>query len=137
MRRPLCMVGLILLLVGGCIEELEGFLYFNWNTLPPDTTSQLTVTIAGEVVRTPPRQNLTTIVTAVGAAQTVVDTTSGFGLFSLDIPLVTDATNEITITAGDNTGATSPNPGVFVVVQRGAPPASRASSPAPRATPPG
>ena len=106
------------LFCAACIEELEGFLYFNWTHTPEDTVSTVEVRIAGQVVRTPPRQGLITVVTAQGGATSVADTVSDFGLFDFDVPLTLNAENQITVSATDNTGATSPEPRTFVVVHR-------------------
>jgi len=122
MKKSLFTLAAAALLGSACIEELEGFLYFNWDAVPDDTVSTTEVQIAGQVVRTPPRQGLITLVTAQGGASTVVDTVSDFGLFDFNVPLVLNAENQITVAAEDNTGATTPNPRTFVVVHRDAMP---------------
>ncbi len=125
MKRSLLLLGATLLFSSACIEELEGFLYFNWTFVPDDTVSTSEVRIAGQVVRTPPRQGLVTIVAARGGATSVVDTTSDFGLFDLLVPLTPNAENQIVVSAVDNTGATSPNPRTFIVVHSDASPTNR------------
>lgn len=118
-RRVLCGILVVAaLLTTSCLEEQKGILYFNWNTIPPDTVSELTARIEGEVVRSPARTGLITVVIAEGGAATVEDTASGFGVFRLDVPLVANSENLISVSASDNTGAVSPNPRVFVVVHR-------------------
>ena len=111
----------VVFLAVGCIQELQGFLVIVLTQEPPDTTSALQVTIAGEVGRNPKRQFLTTVVTVTGGAATAVDTTDDFKLFSVTVPLVPDTANVLSITASDNTGATMTGPLVRTVVQQSAP----------------
>jgi hypothetical protein len=124
MNRSITVCAAAALLTLGCIQEQQGFLYFNWSSVPPDETSDIEVTIEGDVVRTPPRQGLVTVVTAQGGAATAVDTTANFGLFSLRVELVPNSENRIIVSARDNTGAGSPNNRTFIVLHSDAAPAS-------------
>ena len=111
----------VVFLAAGCIQELQGFLVIVLTQEPPDTTSALQVTIAGEVGRDPKRQFLTTVVTVTGGAATAADTTDSFNRFSVTVPLVPDTANVLSIAASDNTGATMTGPLVRTVVQQSAP----------------
>ena len=100
-----------------CIEELDGFLFLNVSAFPPDTTFNETVELAGSVVRTPARTDLLYIVTVTGGALTVSDTANLHGLFSVTIPLTTDAENHLIATASDGVGSATPSPWKKTVVQ--------------------
>ena len=118
-----------LLTAPACITEQQGLLYFSdVTTVPPDTTSEEQVEIAGVVFRTPPRTGLITVVTATGGVLTVVDTANLHMQFSVTVPLLEDAVNYLTLTASDNSGAVAPNPATWTVVQMPAAGASRVSS---------
>ncbi|UCD23191.1 MAG: hypothetical protein JSW51_09020 [Gemmatimonadota bacterium] len=110
-------------LVGtACLEESDGFLYIgNLSSIPPDTTYEETVRLSGQVVRTPPRQDVFLVVTVTGGTITVSDTATQLGIFDVTIPLnltqgdTTD--NNLIATASDGIGSPTPNPWTKTVVQ--------------------
>ena len=117
-RRFVWLFGAAVLLTA-CFEEPSTFISINYSTTPPATTSDSSVQIAGEAVRSPPQQGLITVITVSGGATTVVDTTTSFQLFNTDVPLVIGATNRLLVSAADNSGATTNGQREFVVVQQG------------------
>jgi hypothetical protein len=128
MKKSILATLSVMLLGAACIEELDGILFFNWYGLPPDTTTSPVVQFQGEVVRTPARLGYITVVTAVGGAEAVVDTASDLGLFTLEVPLVANSENNISISASDNSGATTPGPTTMTVVHVDQLPASTGDS---------
>jgi len=107
------------MLVGAaCITEADGVLFLSVDTVVPDTTAQEQLTLAGQIVRTPARQGLITVVKVSGGAVTAVDTATLHGLFSVNVPLLTNSDNHLSLTASDNTGAQTTGPWLRTVVQR-------------------
>lgn len=106
-----------------CLTESDGFLYLTaLSTVPPDTTYESTVRLSGQVVRTPPRQDVVMVVTVTGGEITVADTaTLQGGFFDVTVPLmvsVGDTTyNHLVATASDGVGSATPNPWEKTVVQ--------------------
>jgi len=106
-----------------CLTESDGFLYLTaLSTVPPDTTYESTVRLSGQVVRTPPRQDVVMVVTVTGGEITVADTaTLQGGFFDITVPLNTtvgDATdNNLVAIASDGLGSPTPNPWEQTVVQ--------------------
>ena len=106
------------ILLAACFEDPSTFIHINYNTMPPATTTDSSVQLAGEAVRSPPQQGLITVITVSGGAVTVFDTTNTFQLFAIDVPLVSGATNRLLVSAADNSGATTNGQREFVVVQQ-------------------
>ena len=59
------------IVLAGCITELQGLLFLQIDVPPPDTTSQLTVSISGRVIRSPVKQGLETTLHVTGGAEPV------------------------------------------------------------------
>lgn len=108
----------VVLLAVACISEPEGQLFIIIDGRPPAVTSNPNVTIAGQAWRDPARKDPTVVVTVTGGLSTAVDTTNGFRLFSVTVPLVRNAENRLSFSATDNTGAVSLNLVEVVIVQQ-------------------
>ena len=115
-RRFVWRVGAAMV-VAACVTEASGLLFINFTTTPPSVTTDSVVQIAGEVVRTPNRQGILTVVTVTGGAETTIDTTNNFLLFLVDVPLNLGATNRLVVTARDTSGATTASEREFMVAQ--------------------
>ena len=125
MNKSLAACAIACLVVGAaCITEAEGVLYLTVDTDVPDTTSQGQLALAGQFVRTPARQDLVTVIRVTGGAVTAVDTANLHGLFSVNVPLLTNSDNHLSLTASDNTGAQTTGPWERTVVHRDAAPAA-------------
>jgi len=107
-----------------CITEAAGVLFLSVDTAVPDTTSLGQLALAGQVVRTPARQDLVTVIRVTGGAVTAVDTVNLHGLFSVNVPLLTNSDNHLSLTASDNTGARTTGPWERTVVHLDAAPAA-------------
>jgi len=57
------------------------------------------------------------VVTVTGGAVTAVDTANLHGLFTVTVPLTTNADNHLSLTARDNTGASTTSAWERTVVQ--------------------
>jgi hypothetical protein len=90
---------------GACITEPRGILSFNITGAPPDTTSASSVSISGDVVRSPPKQGLAYVVTVTGGAREEKVGTNNFGQFTINVVLKKDMTNVLVMTADDGTGS--------------------------------
>ncbi len=106
MKKVLIPIAL-LLTAAGCIADLPPVLAISVHAPPPDSTTQQTVTIAGQVVRSPPSASATFTVTVQGGAATVEEPANTFGVFTLDVTLNRFEVNVLTLRARDNTGAVS------------------------------
>jgi hypothetical protein len=116
-----------LVLGAACLTGDDPILYVVVNSPVADTTSDAQVGIGGEVHRSPQLEAAILVVTVTGGAITVVDTANLHGLFTLTVPLTTNAENHLSLTAQDNTGASSVGPWEKTVVHidpPSAPPAS-------------
>ena len=118
--KHLVVVSLALVLLAvACITEQEGEIFIILDTQLPAVTSDPDVTIAGQAVRTPPRDDPIVVVTVTGGLSTVVDTTnSATTLFEVTVPLVRNTENRLSFSARDNTGAVSRNTVEVVIVQQ-------------------
>ena len=110
-----------LLLGAACLTGDDAVLFVAVDPAVPDTTSDLQVGLTGEVWRTPQQESAILVVTVTGGAITVIDTATLHGLFSVTVPLTTNAANYLSLTAHDNTGATTTGPWQRTVVQVEAP----------------
>lgn len=88
-----------------CITGSDPALFINFDTFPPDTTSETQIFVSGEVVRVPPRVNSVKTLTVTGGASTVSVTADDFGLWEIIIPLRRNTTNLLVFVATDDTGA--------------------------------
>ena len=104
------------IVLAGCITELQGLLFLQIDVPPPDTTSQITVSIAGRVVRSPVKQGLETTLHVAGGAEPVDQITDDFGLFDVSVPLNVRTDNVLVLSAEDGTDALSEEK-EFVVTQ--------------------
>ncbi len=104
------------IVLAGCITELQGLLFLQIDVLPPDTTSQLTVSIAGRVIRSPVKQGLETTLHVTGGAEPVNHITEDFGLFDVSVPLNVGTDNVLVLSVEDGTDALSEET-MFVVTQ--------------------
>ncbi len=95
------------LALAGCIADLPPVLAISVHTPPPDSTTQQAVTIAGQVVRSPPSATASFTVTVEGGAATVEEPANSFGVFTLEVTLNRFQVNQLTLRARDNTGAVS------------------------------
>ena len=108
------------IILAGCITEPQGLLFLQIDVPPPDTTSQITVSIAGRVVRSPVKQGLETTLHVAGGAEPVDQITNDFGLFDVSVPLNVGTDNVLVLSAEDGTDALSEEK-EFVVTQIPAP----------------
>ena len=115
-RLIACGTAAILLVGTACLTEGDPVLYVVVNSFVPDTTSEPQLGLSGEVHRTPQEQDAVMVVTVTGGVLTVVDTANLHGIFSLTVPLQTNAENDLSLTAHDNTGATTTGPWQRTVV---------------------
>ena len=92
--------------------------------MPPVSTSQLTVSIAGRVVRSPVKQGLETTLHVTGGAEPVDQITDDFGLFDVSVPLNVGTDNVLVLSAEDGTDAVSDTK-EFTVTQIPAPALAR------------
>jgi hypothetical protein len=128
MNKRITAFAFVCMFVGAaCVTEADGVLFLSVDTVVPDTTSLEQLVLAGQVVRTPARQGLITVVRVTGGAVTAVDTVTLHGLFSVNVPLLTNSNNQLSLTASDNTGAQTTGPWLRTVVQREAAPAASSS----------
>lgn len=111
--------------VVACPEELEGFVLVEIDAMPPESTSADTVVIAGRAVRSPPRSGELFVITVTGGAATVTDTSTSFGVFQVDVPLIPGTANNLRLVAADEDGTESP-PWTHTVVHTGTPAATGA-----------
>ncbi len=93
------------IVLAGCVPEPQLFLQID--DAPPDTTSQITVSIAGRVVRAPVQQGLETTLHVTGGAEPVDQITGDFGLFDVSVPLNVGTDNVLVLSAEDGTDAVS------------------------------
>lgn len=117
-----------LLVAGACITESDPVLYVNVYSTVPDTTHEDQIEVAGEIVRVPSRQGLVTVVRVAGGAAPAIDTATQHGLFTVDVALLTNSDNALSITASDNTGAVTPTPATKTIVHLDAPSPSQRST---------
>ena len=82
----------------------------------PSMTSDLSIEVEGQVVRSPVDHELTLTVTVTGGAQDVSAVASLHGIFSLEVPLLPNTTNELVFVADDGIGNLS-RPEVRTVAQ--------------------
>ena len=125
MRKTLVACAFGCLLVGvACITEGPAVLFAVVNTSVPDTTSDQQIGLSGYVERTPQKQDVITVITVTGGAITAVDTANLHGLFTVTVPLLIDADNNLSLTASDNSGAQTTTAWQRTIVQRTAVPAA-------------
>ena len=105
-----------LLIGAACLTDGDAVLYVVVTSPVPDTTSSMQVGITGEVFRTPQKESAILVVTVTGGAITAIDTASLHGLFTVTVPLLTNATNDLELTGHDDTGATTAGPWRHTVV---------------------
>ncbi len=96
-----------MLVFTACLTESTPLLFVNFETVPDSVTSQESVTIAGDVVRSPPNAQLEYWVAVTGGAAPVEVKTSEFLLFVVTVPLVVNAENRLEIVARDSEGTRS------------------------------
>ncbi len=129
MKRLITLV--LLLAASGIACSDDDVLYIgNLTAIPPDTTYDEVIELAGSVVRVPPRNDAILVVTVTGGVVTVVDTANLHDLFSVSIPLNTGQTNFLEALATDNLGASMTSPRTWTVVHidtTGSSPAETAS----------
>jgi hypothetical protein len=119
MRKSIAILAVACLLAGfACLTGDDAVLYVVVNTVVPDTTSDAQLGISGEVYRTPQKQESIKVITVTGGAITVVDTANLHGLFTVTVPLSTNAANHLSLTARDNTGAETAGAWERTVVHR-------------------
>lgn len=109
-----------------CLTDAEAVLYVVINHSIPDTTSDAQLGIGGEVFRTPQQQDAILVVTVTGGLITVADTANLHGIFSITVPLATNEVNHLSLTAADNTGASTTGALQWAVVHVDAPPLTQA-----------
>lgn len=123
MYKTLAICAFTFLLVGGaCITDGPAVLYTVVNTAVPDTTSDEQIGLSGYVERTPQKQDAIIVITVTGGAITAVDTASLHGLFTVNVPLLIDVENHLSLSASDNTGAQTVSAWQRTVVQQSAAP---------------
>ncbi len=128
LKKSLAVCAMTCLLVGAaCITGGGPVLYVVVNPPVPDTTSDAQLGISGEVHRTPQQQDAILVVTVTGGAITAIDTTNLHGLFTVTVPLKTNADNHLSLTAHDNTGATTAGAWERTIVHVDAPPVMQSS----------
>ena len=107
-RRLMTYGSAALLAIGAaCLTEGDPVLYIVVSSTVPDTTSETQLGISGEVRRTPQQRGAVMAVTVTGGAFPAVDTASMHGLFTVTVPLLANSDNDLSLTAADNTGATT------------------------------
>ncbi len=104
------------MVLAGCITEFQGLLFLQIDGPPPDTTSQIMVSIAGRIIRSPVKQGLETTLHVTGGAEPVDQITGDFGLFDVSVPLNVGTDNVLVLSAEDGTDALSEEK-EFVVTQ--------------------
>ena len=129
MNKTLMACAFACLLVGGaCITEGPAVLYVVVTSTVPDTTSDQQLGLSGYVERTPQKPDAITVVTVTGGAITATGTVNLHGLFTVNVPLLIDDENHLSLTASDNSGAQTTSAWEKTVVHRSAVPAASAVS---------
>jgi hypothetical protein len=116
------------LLIGAtCLTGGDPVIYVVVNSPIPDTTSDEQLGISGYIERTPQLQDAITVISVTGGAITAVDTATLHGLFTVTVPLSTNVDNHLSLTALDNTGASTTRAWERTVVHVDAPPLRQSS----------
>src|ERR1051326_2428500 len=84
-------------------------------------TNATSVPLTGVVTRMPAK-NTQIIVTATAGGTSKVDSADGNGHFSINFPLTLNGTTQISISASDKNGGTTPQPIVVSIQQDATPP---------------